>query len=164
MDKVRCGEGWILMLRCPGASGALAADLDALEAQGATAVMTLLGDAELSRIGMRTLGREIEARGLTWVQAPVEDFQAPEAAFEDAYAAAAPALHARLAAGETVAVHCRAGLGRTGTVAARLLVEHGATADAAVAAVRAARPGTLETQGQLAHVRAAAEKSEGSEK
>ena len=45
-------------------------------------------------------------------------------------------LHAVLAAldaGGTVYLHCKAGIGRTGTVAACLLVEHGHTAEEALA-------------------------------
>ena len=63
-----------------------------------------------------------------------------------------PALRARLAAGERVLVHCKGGLGRTGLVAARLLVEFGVAPADAVARVRAARPGAIETERQLAYV------------
>jgi atypical dual specificity phosphatase len=41
-----------------------------------------------------------------------------------------------LAAGRPVAVHCAAGLGRTGAVLASYLVSHGATAEDAIADVR----------------------------
>ena len=51
-----------------------------------------------------------------------------------AWAALAPGLHRRLGAGERVLLHCKGGLGRTGTIAARLLVERGMTPDAAIRA------------------------------
>lgn len=49
-------------------------------------------------------------------------------------------------------VHCAAGLGRTGTFAAALLHSHGIAADAAIAMVRATRPGAIETPEQLAFI------------
>jgi ADP-ribosyl-[dinitrogen reductase] hydrolase len=59
---------------------------------------------------------------------------------------------AALRSGRRVLLHCRAGLGRTGMIAARLLVELGATPDEAIAAVRHARPQTIETRAQEQHV------------
>jgi ADP-ribosyl-[dinitrogen reductase] hydrolase len=64
------------------------------------------------------------------------------------WADAGPELHGRLAAGERVLIHCRAGLGRTGMIASRLLVEAGLTPVQAMMAVRRARPGTVETMPQ----------------
>jgi ADP-ribosyl-[dinitrogen reductase] hydrolase len=58
-------------------------------------------------------------------------------------------LAQRLAAGDRIMIHCAAGLGRTGTLAAALLVKLGSTSNAAISAVRLARPGTIETNDQL---------------
>jgi hypothetical protein len=49
-------------------------------------------------------------------------------------------LHGRLAAGEGLLVHCGAGIGRAGTVAAALLLRMGASLDEALAVVAASRP------------------------
>ena len=46
----------------------------------------------------------------------------------------------RLQHGETVVVHCAAGIGRAGTTAVALLMLLGADIDAALATVRANRP------------------------
>lgn len=91
------------------------------------------------------------AHGLRAVHVPVPDFSAPTAA---QLAAALAAIDAAHAAGEGVAVHCTGGLGRTGTVIACHLVRRGFGAEAAVAQVRAARPGAIETAAQRACVRA----------
>ena len=78
---------------------------------------------------------------------PVPDFTAPT--FPQ-LATALGAIHTRVRAGERVAVHCGGGLGRSGTVAACYLVDLGLDWRTAVAAVRAARPGAIETAAQMA--------------
>jgi atypical dual specificity phosphatase len=54
--------------------------------------------------------------------------------------------------GQVVAVHCLAGLGRTGTILACVAVCGGVTADAAIEAVRRAAPGSIQTEQQAAFV------------
>ena len=54
-----------------------------------------------------------------------------------------------LSHGERVVVHCRGGLGRTGTFVAELLMRHGYNSIKAIKTVRAARPGAIETRAQL---------------
>ena len=58
-----------------------------------------------------------------------------------------------VAAGKPVGVHCTAGLGRSGTMAAAYLVADGASADEAIATVRQLRPGSIETTAQEDAVR-----------
>ena len=159
----RPGAGRIGLVSCPGrhdphASGGgwardLAADLDAIRAWGAVAVMTLVEADELALLGVAAMGREVAARGMAWIHLPIADMTVPDAAFERAWREdAGPRLHALLARRRDVVLHCRAGLGRTGTIAARLLVETGTPADAAIRAIRAARPGAIETPAQERYV------------
>ncbi len=160
----RPGHGRIGLVACPGrhdpgATGGgwardLASDLDALRAWGAAAVTTLVGEAELALLGVAPMGRAVTARGMTWIHLPIVDMSVPDMAFEHAWRDdAGPRLHALLAAGRDIVLHCRAGRGRTGMIAARLLVEAGTPPDAAIRIVRAARPGAIETASQEAYVR-----------
>src|ERR687894_409118 len=71
-----------------------------------------------------------------------------------AWARVGPRLRPVWAAGGRVVVHCAAGLGRSGTVAACLLMEGGIPPGNAILDVRAARPGAIETPGQEGFVKA----------
>lgn len=124
-----------------------------LKAEGIRAVVTLVGADEMALLGFADLGRRVRALGMAWVHLPLGDFTAPGQGFEAGWREASPALRAELARGGAVFVHCRMGLGRTGTVGARLLVEMGMAPEAALRAVRGARPGAVETPEQERHVR-----------
>jgi len=53
-----------------------------------------------------------------------------------------------LSSGKNIFIHCMGGLGRTGVVAAMLLIEAGYSANQAITAVRSSRPHTIETSAQ----------------
>ena len=68
--------------------------------------------------------------------------------FEQEWDIAGEELRSILRSGSDVLVHCRGGLGRAGTIAARLLVELGLEPAMAIASVRRVRPGAIETSDQ----------------
>lgn len=156
------GCGRVGLTFCPGkydpyaASGAwkrdLACDLDMIRDWGAAAVVTLVEQRELAMLRVETLGEEVLRRQMAWFHLPIVDVSVPDQSFEVAWASAGGGLRSILRSGFDVVVHCRGGLGRAGTIAARLLAELGHEPAIAVREVRKARPGAIETPSQKHYV------------
>ncbi len=162
---VRENGGIIGLTFCPGKkhtglyAGAwnrdLRTDLQAIQSFGATALVTLMESHELDKVAVpaRMLRDETRVMAMEWYHLAIKDVGVPDERFERLWGESGLRLRAILAAGGKIVVHCLGGLGRTGTVAGRLLVEFGDTPEAAIARIRAARPGSIETTGQEDYVR-----------
>ena len=136
----------------------LSVDLRAIVAWKARVLVTLIELHEFELLGIAALGDEARRRGLEWLHLPIRDVSVPDARFESVWPKHSAHLRRLLRAGNNVLVHCRGGLGRAGMIAARLLVEQGVAPEIAMAAVRAARPGAIETQAQEYWVRVGPER------
>lgn len=149
---------------CPGKQGPalagfewkrdISVDLNAVREWGATAVVSLIETHEIDMLGVSDLETAVAARGMEWLHLPIPDGAAPREEFEQRWRKAGTRLRGLLTSGQSVFIHCRGGLGRAGTVAARLLIELGVTdANSAIAQVREVRPGAIETKAQEDHLR-----------
>ena len=127
-------------------------DLDRIRDWGATAVVSLITDQEIDHLGIRNLPKAVANRHMEWWHLPIDDGRPPGRSFEDAWVTAGEAMRDRLRASFDILIHCKGGLGRAGTVAARLLIELGARPGAAIRRVREARPHAIETSAQEGHV------------
>lgn len=141
--------GRIGLTHCPGRRvGSTGAELAQMQESGATAVVSLLQEAELDELGLSDFGDLVGRAGMVWHHLPIVDFGVPDDDFEARWAAVGAELRDRLARAESVVIHCYAGLGRTGMVAARLLVDHGEEPEPAIRKVRAARSGAIQNDDQ----------------
>lgn len=83
--------------------------------------------------------------GVTWSHLPYADMTPPSDELITEFIAL---LNHAFAHERKVAVHCLAGLGRTGTLISCYLVDEGMTPTQAIAYVRARRPGSVQTRAQ----------------
>ncbi len=144
--------GRIGLCACPGLEGPVAVTLVRLRDWGARGLVSLIEDHELDVLGVRSLPRQLETLAMRWWHLPIRDMGTPDERFEKRWQRSGAELRGLLREGSSIALHCRGGLGRTGTIAARLLVELGSAPADAIARVREARAGAIETREQEAFV------------
>lgn len=128
-------------------------DIQAIRAWGATHLVSIMEDHEFEQLDVRKLPYKAMESGLTWFHLPIRDVSIPDYRFHERWSGMGLRLMNALVDGERVVVHCRGGLGRSGVVAALLLIEAGMDSRDAVDLVRVARPGAIETVQQEAFVR-----------
>lgn len=127
----------------PGILESVEHDLDGLGRLGVTVLVTL---EETPTVAPALL----EPRGIHAVHFPMADMGVPDA---DAAVALCRDLRDRMGAGAVVALHCRAGLGRTGTMLACQLIFEGETPRGALDMVRAINPRCVQSAAQVDFLR-----------
>lgn len=159
------GGGIIGLTLCPGKkhrgqfSGLwnrnLDIDLLAIQNFGARALITLMETPELAKVKVPVPTLRVTARrlGLKWYHLPIKDGEVPDDRFERRWADTGAHVCDILARRGKVVLHCRGGLGRTGTIAGSLLVAFGVPPESAIAQIRQARPGCISTDAQENYIR-----------
>ncbi|PMH45444.1 phosphatase [Vibrio sp. 10N.286.49.B3] len=149
----------LIFTPCPGTKGLdLLASLQQLKAQGVEAVVTAISHEEMQEKSVTTLGDDIQALGMQWHHLVIEDDQAPDANFAELWQKTSPQLHAVLEQGGKVAMHCMGGSGRTGLLAAHLLLECDWETSRIIEEVKALRPGAFTKPVQVEYLNKIAQK------
>jgi protein-tyrosine phosphatase len=104
---------------------------------GIDEVLSLLTSDEELALDLQREKAEVRRQDLEFLSLPIPDRQVPKS--EAKLAETLAKINGALLHGKNVVVHCRQGIGRTGLVAACLLVKNGMSPGSAVEAVSAAR-------------------------
>jgi len=130
-------SGRLAIMARPRAGDWLDDEIGNWRASGIDVVVSLLEAEEVSDLGLQHERALCEGHGIGFLSFPIADRGVP-ASMREAKALA-EALLGRIADGQAVAIHCRAGIGRSSIIAGSVLVLDGMSADDALTAIAAAR-------------------------
>jgi protein-tyrosine phosphatase len=118
----------------PRAGDWLEDEIDNWKREGVERVISLLERAEAADLDLGAEADLCAARGIAFLSFPIVDRAVPEDLHATAHLAREIA-----GSGKAVAIHCRAGIGRSSIIAAAVLCASGMRADAALSAIQQAR-------------------------
>ena len=104
---------------------------------GVDTLVSLLQEFEEHDLGLENEGTEARAEGMRFKSLPIVDREVPDSAGR--FTESLDELDRELGAGRNVVLHCRQGVGRTGLVAACLLLLRGFEPEAAISRLSEAR-------------------------
>jgi protein-tyrosine phosphatase len=105
-------------------------DLANWKREGIDAVVSLLTPEEEENLGLKKEAAAVKKQNMDFFSFPIRDLQVPRS--RTPLTKTLEEINAQLSSGKNVLVHCRQGIGRTGMVAACLLVTRGWSPSAAV--------------------------------
>jgi protein-tyrosine phosphatase len=148
IDPLSLGAGALGLCALPGRGGAVDADLAQIIDFSPALVLSLAPAEELAADGVSDLRERLSEVGIGWRHFPIKDFDIPAPEAEAQWNLIASEIHDTLDTGGRVVIHCKAGRGRTGAAALRLMIEAGEAPEEALVRLRTARPGSVETPEQ----------------
>jgi protein-tyrosine phosphatase len=113
-------------------------------------LITLIEKHEFSFLHIDNLFRELDSLGIKHIWFPIKDESVPDSL--DIFMPLVKQIIHLTSLGNTVIIHCRAGLGRTGMVVACCLVALGYAPKRAIEVVRNTREYTIETEEQEEYI------------
>ena len=114
-----------------------------------SSIVTLVEDKEIKNLcDKKFFVRKIYSQNLKWIHMPIEDLKPPDHKFIEKWQTTKVLLKNNLIEGKNIILHCMGGKGRSGTIAAILLIEFGEKHKEAIEIVRENRKGAIETKEQ----------------
>lgn len=164
IDVVSALPGEIGLTICPGKQGPtmthgiwhrdIDTDLAVIRAWHPSMIIGLMEDFEYKFLHTATMPTRARELGMQYKNIAIKDGGIPCGSALRQWDSLKADIHAALDNSGRILVHCRGGLGRSGTLAAMMLIERGMEAERAIRQVRERRTGAIETVGQERFLRA----------
>ncbi len=129
--------GKLAIAACPRGGDWLSAELGYWRCDSVDTIVSLLTLDEQDELSLSEEGTKARSLGMHFVSLPIRDRQVPDS--ESEVEAVVRDLDAELSGRRNVVVHCHHGIGRSGLLAACLLMNRGHSPDAAMRLVSEAR-------------------------
>ncbi|MFK8010694.1 MAG: dual specificity protein phosphatase family protein [Marinicellaceae bacterium] len=130
-------RGSINMMPKPPGSSQLPSYIQFLKSKSIDIVVSLLQYQEIMNHALTNEGIECEEHGIEFINFPIKDHSNPQ--FFLPFNQLIEQLVKRIEMGKNIAIHCYAGIGRTGLVAASILIKQGMQVDEALISLSRAR-------------------------
>jgi protein-tyrosine phosphatase len=140
MNRYEINGPWIrkpAIIARPRGGEWLADDLRQIKHEGFDVLVSLLTPAEVKEFDLVREEEISKAVDLEFVSLPIPDLGVPQST--DAFGGVVDHLIAALQSGKKIAIHCRQGIGRSGLLAAALLMCSGIDPEVAIQRVSEAR-------------------------
>lgn len=112
----------------------------------------LIEDEELGSVAYEDIAEAATRVGIEVMRLPLRDFRGPNTVQSELWEGMMDRAVSSFQNGHSIALHCLAGIGRSGMMAACLLVRLGASPQDALERIRALQPEALETEEQVAYL------------
>lgn len=137
----------IIMMPCPGTKEIdLESTITQLKGQGVTAILSMMTDDEMKKLNAENLPEVCQQNGLHWFNLETDDHKVPGEKALSNWNEYKDKLVGVIDQGNTVAVHCKGGTGRTGVGVAMLLLELGWKGDQAITDVQTLKSGAFKSE------------------
>ena len=145
----------LLFTPCPGTKSASLEDsIKQLKQNKTSMLLSLMPGEEMIENNVPALPDICYQHNITWFGLPIVDDEAPKSAFELQWIKHKQTILDEINNQGVVAVHCKGGTGRTGTVIAMLLLQLGWSVHKIIKEVHAIKPNALKIQAQLDYLNA----------
>tara|TARA_B110000261_G_C13029075_1_gene335472 strand:+ start:365 stop:883 length:519 start_codon:yes stop_codon:yes gene_type:complete len=144
--------GNLILSSCPGIGKNLLNDIETIKELKIDTLFTLIDDTELNDLGGKGLSQLLKINHIKWLQLPITNFSIPEKKQKEVLINIIEELIDDLINNRNILIHCMAGLGRSGMIAATILKKIGINAQLSISTIRSARPGAIETTSQVDYI------------
>lgn len=121
------GSGFLAVMAKPVAGEWVDEEFKSIAEFGIKQIVSLLEIHESYDLGLIEEEKLAQSHGMKFLQYPIKDRGVPES--RKGFSIVTKNLYHQIASGENTVIHCRAGIGRTGLVAAGILLHCGFSVD-----------------------------------